>query len=295
MPTTIRSNIIDELSPMVARPAAALAVPMAQEILVLGPTGKTGRRVVRTLEAAGAKVRAASRSSALRFDWSDESTWQPALHGVTAAYVIPPYDPAAAAPFVHLAQSEGVRRLVQISGRGLDETPAEFFQGMRATEQALRASDLSWTILRANNFNQNFSEEIWEAEVRAGRLALPVDDTPEPFVDVQDIAEVATAVLLSNGEHDGRTYHLTGPEAITFAAALAKISPSAELVRLTPAEYRDTLLAQGASPHEAAELNALFEGMREGLLATPTDDISRLLGRPATSFDTYVAGAWRPR
>lgn len=266
---------------------------MSQEILVLGPTGKTGRRVVRVLEEAGAKIRAASRSSALRFDWSDESTWQPALRGVTAAYVIAPHDPAAAAPFVHLAKSEGVRRLVLLSGRGLDETPEEFFQGMLATERALRASDLSWTILRANNFNQNFSEDVWESGVRAGRLSLPVDDTPEPFVDVQDIAEVAALALTSNGEHDGQTYNLTGPEAITFATALEKISPTVELVKLTPDEYREILLSQGVSAEDAAELDALFEGMRKGLLATPTDDVSRLLGREATSFDTYAATTWR--
>ncbi|MEV6243344.1 SDR family NAD(P)-dependent oxidoreductase [Lentzea sp. NPDC051838] len=263
---------------------------MSQEILVLGPTGKTGRRVVRALEAAGAKVRAASRSSAFRFDWSDESTWQPALDGVTAAYLLAPLDPASAAPFVELAK--GIR-LVLLSGRGLDQTPPSFFQGMHAAEAALRESDNPWTILRANNFNQNFSEEIWESEVRAGRLALPVDDTPEPFVDVQDIAEAAALALLSNGEVDGQTYNLTGPEAITFTEALAKINPAVELVRLTPSEYQDSLLSQGVPAEEATELNALFEGMRQGLLATPTDDISRLLGRSATSFDTYVASTWR--
>ncbi|NKE59616.1 NAD(P)H-binding protein [Lentzea sp. PSKA42] len=263
---------------------------MTQEILVLGATGKTGRRVVRALESAGAKVRAASRSHG--FDWNDESTWKPVLHGVTAAYVIAPEDPALAAPFVELAKASGVRRLVQLSGRGLDETPDEFFQGMRATEEALRASELSWTILRANNFNQNFSEDVWQAEIQAGRLSLPVDDTPEPFVDVQDIAEVAALVLTSGG-HDGQTYNLTGPEAITFTAAVEKISAAAgrpvELVGITPDEYRETLLSQGVPEEVAAELNGMFEGMRNGLMATPTDDVSRLLGRPATSFDTYVA------
>ncbi|MFI6097646.1 NAD(P)H-binding protein [Lentzea sp. NPDC051213] len=272
---------------------------MTEEILVLGPTGKTGRRVVRALEALDVQVRAASRSSALRFDWADESTWQAALSGVTAAYVIPPYDPAAAAPFVALARESGVRRLVLLSGRGLDDTPAEFFAGMHAAEKALHESDLSWTILRANNFNQNFSEEIWQHEVRAGRLALPVDDTPEPFVDVQDIADVA-ALALTSGEHDGQTYNLTGPAAITFDEALGKISAvvgrQIELVRQTPSEYHESLVALGVSSDEATELGALYAGMRSGLLATPTDDVSRLLGRPAIDFDTYIGGAteaWR--
>jgi uncharacterized protein YbjT (DUF2867 family) len=265
---------------------------MTQEILVLGATGKTGRRVVRALESFDAEVRSASRATG--FDWNDPTTWKPFVHGAHAAYVIAPENPAMAAPFVELAESSGVQRLVLLSGRGLDETPEGFFQGMQATEKAVRASALSWTILRANNFNQNFSEDVWHPEIRAGRLSLPVDDTPEPFVDVQDIAEVA-ALALTTGDHPGQTYTLTGPEAITFTAALAKISTAsglpAELVRLTPEEYRNLLLSQGVPEQVAAELNDMFDGMRRGRLAIPTDDVSRLLGRPATSFDTYVATA----
>ncbi|SES18049.1 Uncharacterized conserved protein YbjT, contains NAD(P)-binding and DUF2867 domains [Lentzea xinjiangensis] len=272
---------------------------MTQEILVLGATGKTGRRVVRALEKSGAGVRAASRSSAVRFDWSDESTWGPALSGVSAAYVIAPYDPAAAAPFVDQARAAGVRHLVLLSGRGLDEIPGTVFAGMHAAEEAVRASDVPWTILRANNFAQNFSEELWQPGIRAGRLALPVDDTPEPFVDVHDIADVA-ALVLTGGGHHGRTYELTGPATITFDTAVRKISSAlgrtVELVRLTPDEYRESLLSQGVSEEEAAELNGMYDAMRKGLLAPTTDDVSRLLGRPATDFDTYVAGAldaWR--
>lgn len=262
---------------------------MTQEILVLGATGKTGRRVVRTLESLDAKVRSASRSTG--FDWNDPTTWKPFVHGAHAAYVIAPEDPRMATPFVELAESSGLQRLVLLSGRGLDETPEEFFQGMQAAEKAVRAGTVPWTVLRANNFNQNFSEDVWHPEIRARRLSLPVDDTPEPFVDVQDIAEVA-ALALTTDDHNGQTYTLAGPEAITFAAALAKISTRAlpvELVRLTPEEYRDLLLSQGVPEQVAAELNEMFNGMRHGRLATPTDDVSRLLGRPAISFDTYVA------
>ncbi|SFR23117.1 Uncharacterized conserved protein YbjT, contains NAD(P)-binding and DUF2867 domains [Lentzea waywayandensis] len=264
------------------------------EILVLGATGKTGRRVVRTLEAAGLTPRKASRATG--FDWNDPSTWKPFLHGATATYLIAPEDPTLAAQFTELAAASGVRRLVLLSGRGLDKTPPDVFQSMHAAEKAVRASDFTWTVLRANNFNQNFSEEIWQPEIQAGRLSLPVDDTPEPFVDVQDIAEVA-ALALTTDDHQGQTYDLTGPEGITFAAAVSKIAAATgrpiELVKLTPAEYREALLSQGAPEEVATELNGMFESMRAGVLATPTDDISRLLGRPATSFDAYVSETWR--
>ena len=267
---------------------------MTEEILVLGATGKTGRRVVRTLEAAGLTPRKASRATG--FDWNDPSTWKQFLHGATATYLIAPEDPSAVAPFVEQATTSGVRRLVLLSGRGLDKTPPDVFQGMHAAEKAVRASDLAWTVLRANNFNQNFSEEVWQPEIEAGRLSLPVDDTPEPFVDVQDIAEVA-ALALTTDDHQGQTYDLTGPEGVTFAAAVSQIATATgrpiDLVKLTPAEYREALLAQGAPEEVATELNGMFEAMRTGHLATPTDDIARLLNRPATSFETYVSETWR--
>ncbi|MDX3662877.1 NmrA family NAD(P)-binding protein [Streptomyces sp. ID05-26A] len=265
---------------------------MTQEILVLGATGKTGRRVVNTLEAAGSVVRKASRATG--FDWNDPSTWKPFLHGATAAYVIAPEDPSAASPFVE--QAAGLRRLVLLSGRGLDKTPPEVFQGMHAAEKAVREGTVPWTILRANNFNQNFSEQVWQPEIEAGRLSLPADDTPEPFVDVQDIAEVA-ALALTTDDHQGQTYDLSGPEGITFESAVAKIAAATgrpvELVKLTRAEYREALLASGAPEEVATELNGMFESMRAGHLATPADDIARLLGRPAKSFDAYVSDTWR--
>ncbi|MCG8926139.1 NAD(P)H-binding protein [Lentzea sp. CC55] len=266
---------------------------MTQEILVVGATGKTGRRVVRSLETRGITVRKASRSTG--FDWNDTTTWKPFLEGADAVYLIAPEDPAAAAPFTDLATTAGVRRLVLLSGRGLDETPPALFEGMRAAEAALRASTATWTILRANNFTQNFSEEVWQAEVEAGTLSLPVDDTPEPFVDVADIAEAA-ALALTTDDHHGRTYNLSGPEPVTFDTALAKISAATgrttTLTRLTPDEYAQHLRAQGVPDEVVTELNMLYEGMRAGVLATPTTDLETLLGRPATSFDTYVAETW---
>lgn len=277
-----------------ATAAAGWLEPMTQEILVLGATGKTGRRVVDALTREGLPVRAVSRKSAIRFDWDDEDTWQPALDGVRAAYVIAPHHPEAAAPFVELAEEQGLRRVVLLSGRGLDQTPPTVFANMHAAEAAVRASGLEWTILRANNFNQNFSEEIWEPEIRAGRLSLPMDDTPEPFVDVRDIADVAVKAFVE--DHVGRTYDLTGPAAITFTAAVGKIAARTgrpiEFVQLTPEAYGDALRSFGVSEEEAAELNGMFDSMREGLLATPTDDVSRVLGRPSITFDDYVAQTW---
>ena len=264
--------------------------------VVLGGTGKTGRRVVAALR--GTPVRAVSRSTEVRFDWSVLDTWAGALAGASSVYVVAPADPAAAEPFVKRATAAGARRFVVLSGRGIDQVPA--FPGMWAAEEAVRASDAEWTILRANNFNQNFSEDLWQAPLRAGRLALPTGAVPEPFVDVQDIADVAAEVLRSGGHH-GRVYDLSGPRGLTFGEAVATIASAAgremRYEEVTPEAYRQSLLAEGFPEEVVDELDVMFAGMRAGHLARPADGVRRVLGRDPVDFREYAAraaaaGAW---
>jgi uncharacterized protein YbjT (DUF2867 family) len=273
------------------------------EILVLGATGKVGRRLVRTLRAAGRPVRAASRTGAVRFDWTDRSTWKAALDGASAVHLLAPVDPALAPLFVEQATEAGVSRFVALSARGIDQVPPRFFRGMAAAEQAVRESGARWTILRPNNFNQNFDEDIWQAPLRAGHLALPIGAVPEPFVDVQDIADVAAAVLTSDGHdgHDGRVYELSGPQGLTFEAAVATIAEAAgrpiRYTEVTPEQYRADLLVAGAPEEAADELNALFAVMRAGHFAEPGTGVREVLGRAPVDFAAYAAraaaaGAW---
>lgn len=262
-------------------------------------TGKTGRRLVRTLRATGRRVRAASRSGEVRFDWSRPATWQPALAGASAVYLLAPEDPALAADFVTQAVDSGVGRFVALSGRGIDQI-GDFSPGMVAAEEAVRKSGVQWTILRSNNFSQNFSEDLWRQPLLDGRLALPMGATPEPFVDAQDIADVAATLLTSPGHHE-QVYDLSGPRALTFAAAVATIAEATgrpiRYVQLTPEQYRAELLAEGLPPEVVTAMDVLFAGMRAGHLAEPADGVRRVLGRDPLDFDTYVAraaaaGAW---
>ncbi|MFI7024371.1 NAD(P)H-binding protein [Micromonospora sp. NPDC049900] len=270
------------------------------EILVIGGTGKTGRRLVRALRASGERVRAASRSGEVLFDWTQPDTWQPAVAGASAVYLIAPADPAVADDFVSRAVTWGVGRFVALSGRGIDRIDREFSPSMLGAEEAVRASDAHWTIIRPNNFHQNFDEDLWRQPLVEGRLALPMDATPEPFVDAQDIADVAATLLTEDGHH-GQVYELSGRRALTFAEAVATIAEvsgrAIRYVELTPEEYRTEVLAEGWSEADAAALNLMFAGMRAGYLAQPTDTVRRLLGREPIDFDTYVehaasAGAW---
>lgn len=271
--------------------------------MVLGSTGKTGRRVVRALRSRGVPTRAASRSGETRFDWNDRATWPAVLRDVRAAYLVAPEDPDLAGEFVKTATAAGVERFVALSGRGVDVWAQRegADQSMIATEQAVRDSGAEWAIMRANNFAQNFSEDLYHAPLLAGRLALPTGGVPEPFVDADDLAEVA-AVLLTEDGHAGRTYELSGPRALGYAEAVDMIARASgrqmRFVELTPAQYEAELRASGVEDPWIGLLSSLFEVTREGILAEPVDGVRQVLNREPTDFESYVAaavaaGAWR--
>src|SRR5688500_10552352 len=206
--------------------------PMTSPILIIGGTGKTGRRVAARLQERGLPVRIGSRSGTPPFDWEDRATWAPALQGARAAYVsffpdiAVPGAPEAIAELARVAIAGGTRRLVLLSGRGEEEA--------QRAEQELIASGAEWTIVRCSWFSQNFSEDHMRDAVLAGELALPVGDVPEPFVDADDIADVAVAAL-TDDRHIGELYELTGPRLLTFAEAAGEIgAATGREVTLTP-------------------------------------------------------------
>jgi uncharacterized protein YbjT (DUF2867 family) len=266
--------------------------------LVLGSSGKTGRRVLQRLVERGIPVRHGSRSAEPPFDWHDRSTWEPVLRGVSRAYVA--YYPDVAVPgaidtvraFVELAMREGVSRLVFLSGRGEAEA-------VRA-EQAVIDSAADVTIVRATWFAQNFSEGFMRDAVQSGVLALPAGDTPEPFVDADDIADVAVAAL-TDDSHIGKLYELTGPRALTFAEAAAEIAAaSGRELRYQPVgadEYAAAMAAQGVPSEVADIVSYLFSEVLDGRNSHPTDGVRQALGRPARDFREYArdaaaSGAW---
>ncbi|MET9291082.1 NAD(P)H-binding protein [Streptomyces sp. NPDC003077] len=273
--------------------------------LVLGATGKTGRRIAARLRLRGAQVRTASRSSSTRFDWSDPGSWDVALKDVDAVYMVAPPVPGPAHEFVARAEAAGVRRLVLLSGRGADTWgDSTFGLEMRAAEDAVRGSALEWTVLRPSNFAQNFDEDLFHAPLLAGELALPAGPVPEPFIDVEDVADAATAVLTEPGRHAGRIYELTGPRGITFGEAVELISRASgrELTyrQVSHDEYAAALVGQGWGEDDAHHLVEMFVLMERELISATTDDLATLLGRAPRTFEEYVvraaaAGAWEIR
>ena len=266
--------------------------------LVVGGTGKTGRRVAERLRARDLPVRIGSRSGAPPFDWEDRSTWTPALQGTTAAYIsyfpdlAVPGAPEAIAAFVEQALALGTRRLVLLSGRGEEEA--------QRAEQALADTYAEWTIVRCSWFSQNFSESYLAEPVLAGEVALPAGDVPEPFVDADDIADVAVAALTQEG-HAGRLYELTGPRLLTFADAVAEIArASGRQIRFAPVTIEQYVGALGeyGLPDDAVALIAyLFTEVLDGRNARLADGVQLALGRPPRDFADYArrtaaSGVW---
>jgi len=257
--------------------------------LVTGGTGKTGRRIVQRLQAAGHPVRVGSRSATPAFDWHDPDTWPAALAGVSAVYIA--YYPDVAIPgavdtvraFVAQAVASGVQRLVLLSGRGEEEA--------QRAEQVVRDAGVTWTILRCSWFMQNFSESFMVDAIRAGELALSAGDIKEPFIDVEDIADVAVAALTQDG-HAGQLYELTGSRLLSFADAMAEIAQATgrdiRYLQLTPQQYTAGMAAEGVPDDFAWLLNYLFTTVLDGRNACLADGVQRALGREGRDFGGYV-------
>ena len=269
-----------------------------QPILVLGATGKTGRRIVERLSAKGHAVQKGSRQSEPPFDWDDNETWSAALHGVEAVYISFYPDlavPGAAAAIQELtsrAIDAGVKRLVLLSGRGEEEA--------QRCENIVRESGATFTLIRASWFSQNFSESFLLDAVQSGTVALPVLEVGEPFVDVDDIADVAVAALTEQG-HEGRLYEVTGPRLLTFADAVEAVAEAAnrpvEFVSITPEQYEEGLAEAGLPKEFASLVMYLFTTVLDGRNAYLADGVQQALGRAPRDFADYArvtaaTGVW---
>ncbi|WP_175410426.1 NAD(P)H-binding protein [Streptomyces sp. TRM64462] len=275
-----------------------------RNILVLGGTGKTGRRVVDALRARGASVRVASRSSEVRFDWDDDRTWEAALTGARAAYIVDRQDKpgewdaaAQIRALAELAVDRGVQRLVLLQARTSGPVGGK---DLGAGESGVRESGAEWTVLRPNWFFQNFDEGVLLDSVRAGELRLPAGDGREPFVDAGDVAEVAVAALLDDG-HDGQVHELSGARAWGMAEAAEEISRATgrplTYVPMTHEAYVAELVSYDVPEDYALFVADLVGQIRDGRNAAPTDTVERVLGRPPRDFTEFVKeaavnGAW---
>ena len=270
-------------------------------ILVIGGTGKTGRKVVEGLKKQGQSVRIGARSHTPAFDWHDPATWPDALAGMDKVYIT--FYPDLAVPgayeaikgLTEEAKKAGVKKAVLLSGKG--EKEAE------RCEQVVANSGLDYTLVRASWFNQNFSESFLMDPILAGHVALPMPEAKIPFVDTGDIADVVVKVLLDDA-HNGKTYAVTGPRAITFEEAVREIAASTgKEIKYQPVSL-DDYSAMMKSAGVPSDYIWLFDYLFREVLGKPenqeiSNDVEKVLGREAKGFAEYAretakTGVWNP-
>lgn len=290
---------------------------MSTTVLVTGPTGKVGRRLIPLLARRDVTVRAASRSplperagiEPVRFDWTDQSTYETARKGVGAMYLVAgPIPQPAHADYIRAlldgAAGAGVEKVVLLSTYGVDRAPSE--NPLRRIELAVESSGVPYTIVRPAAFMQNFSEGLrWRESLAEGirerdEVAAPGGGGVVSYVSTEDIAALAAIALTDDG-HQGRAYAPFGPEPLTLTEVAEHISwVTGRRIRYVETDrtpIRDALLAAGAPPETAEHNSQVYvHAFSSGALGVLNDDVLEVTGRPPVSFAEFAAGAaaaWR--
>lgn len=267
-------------------------------ILVLGGNGKTGRHVVHRLQRLEIPVRIGSRSAAIPFDWEKPETWDAVVQKIQAVYIT--FQPDLAVPgsaetihrFSEMAVHKGVQKLVLLSGRGEPEA--------RACEEIIKNAGVDWSIVRASWFNQNFSESFMLEPILTGNVAMPAGNVGEPFIDAEDVADIATAALTSD-KHSGKLYEVTGPRLLSFSDVVTEIAKATgrpiRYTEISAEEYRSQLQEYQVPQEYISLLTYLFSEVLDGRNACITDGVEQALGRKPIDFSDYVkrtvrTGVW---
>jgi len=279
---------------------------MNPTVLVTGPTGKVGRRLIPRLLRRGVTVRPAGRSpGGVPFDWTDPGTYPAARDGADAIFVVTGGIPLPSHPgFVHaLLDGATAARVVLLSAYGVDQAPPS--SPLRGIELAVQSSGLPYTILRPGAFMQNFSEPHFTGAADSIRerdeIAMPGGDGLVSWVSTENIAAVAAVALTEDG-HDGRAYAPVGPSALTLTEVAERLSAAIgrriRYVETDREPLRKALLAAGAPPEVAEHNSALYAAaMTTGAFGARNDDILRVTGAPPVTFAEFATETFgtRPR
>lgn len=281
-------------------------------ILVTGATGTNGREILKALGARGVAAKAMVRSiddggelprgiTAVAGDFDDEGSLLAALAGVERAFLLTPSTERAEEQqlrFVDVAARAGVRRVVKLSQLAADpDSPVRFLRYHAAVEAAIRASGLEWTFLRPNLFMQGLLQ--FAGMIRdKGMFAAPIGDARVSVVDVRDNAAVAAAALTEDG-HAGKTYTLTGPEALTHAEMAGKLgAATACAIAFADAsedEMRQAMAGVGMPPWQVEGLIEDYAHYHRGEAAVIATGVRDATGREPRGFDGFArdfAGAF---
>jgi len=260
--------------------------------LIIGGTGKVGSRLSEILRSRGHTAIVASRTGGdVYFDWRLPDSYDCALAGADGVFIVGPGSATdwskSLVEFLRVASAEGVGRAVLLSARGVEFHPDG---AVARAERALAGGPVPWTILRPTHFAQNFTEAMFVPQ--NDTVIAPVANGAEPFIDVEDIAQVAAAVLTGTGWLN-ETIEISGPSALTFAEAVATLSRHAGRALRYEDESANKHLArlrEANTPEGYIEWRmAMLGGIRRGDDAYLSDGVQRVLGRTPTTFEDWAA------
>src|SRR2546429_7224282 len=272
-------------------------------ILITGASGTVGSEVLTQALSVGLKIRAPFQSAdkaakapagieGVIMDYAQPETIRPALHGVEKIFLVgPPVRdlPVMEANFIKEVRAAGRKHIIKLSALGGRESM--FPSGHRDSEENIAASGLAYTFLRPNGFMQNLVN--YNAATIGSQNAFYgcQGNGAVSVIDIRDIAAVAVIVLAATG-HEGKSYALTGGEALTNGQIAEKISRVAgrkiNYVDLPPAEFKKAILSGGMPEWSADALVDLQRLYREGKASLVTDDVERLTGRKPITFDQFA-------
>ena len=272
---------------------------MSKAILVLGSTGKTGKRVAERLQNLKIPIRLGSRNQEPSFNWDNAANWEAVLTDIESVYIT--FQPDLAVPqavekiklFTEIAKSKNIKKLVLLSGRGEKEA--------QVCEQLIIRSGLEWTIIRASWFMQNFSENFLLDSVMSNEVVLPTIKSLEPFIDADDIADVVV-IVLTDTQHTGKIYELTGSELISFKTAVTlianEINRRITYTEISMDEYVAMLKSYQLPDDFIWLIKYLFSEVLDGRNESLTNDVETILNRKPTSFKEYAiktakTGIWK--
>ena len=262
--------------------------------LIIGAAGKTGRRIVnvsRRATSPSGPPRAPPASTGTTRDWARDGRGHR-----RRVHLLPPrhHGPGRARGDRRVLQGgrrARRKRLVLLSGRGEAEA--------QRAERLMQAAGTEWTIVRCSWFAQNFSEAFMVDGVLAGEVAVPAGDVPEPFVDVEDIADVAVAALTEDGHH-GQVYELTGPRALRSTRRSPRSPPppvARSASRRAGRRVRRRHARGGRARRRGRARRLAVHGGARRPQREPQDGVRRALGRAPRDFGEYArrtaaTGAW---
>nr|WP_296776757.1 NmrA family NAD(P)-binding protein [Rhodococcus sp. (in: high G+C Gram-positive bacteria)] len=276
-------------------------IQTTDSILVTGATGKVGSEAVRLLVEGGSAVRAFVRSADSVVphgaeiavgDLDDVRSIDAALVGISVVVLVTPGVPTQEIALIEAAVRAGVRHIVYVTSKASLDAPIERRRWHAQVENVLRGSGIAYTLLRSNAYMQN-TLGLGPVIAATGAFASSAGEGRMGMVDTRDVAAVGAAIAAAPEQHRGQTYHLTGPEALSYSDVAAVLTDllgtSVSFSAISADRERELMIARGV-PDAVATMNAqAFHLNASGDADWVTADVELVTGRPARSFREFAA------